>query len=114
MLIIFQTKAAAEVIMYQEHAKRILDLFGKGLGPGVLTVAEIGPALAKLEAEMRDSRIHTPSDETKHDIDEHHNQYRDDNGHEIIQKVAFSTRAFPLLELLRAAHKQGQDVVWGV
>ncbi len=114
MLIIFKTKAAAEVIMYQEHAKRILDLLGKNLGPGVITAAETGAAVAKLEAEIRESRIHTPSDETKYDVEAHHNKDRDDNEHEAVQAVGFAVRAYPLLELLRAAHQQGQDVVWGL
>jgi Domain of unknown function (DUF1840) len=114
MLITFKTKAAAEVIMYKEHAKRILDLLQKDLSRGVLTAAETGPAIAKLEAEMLASRLHAPSEEVKHDIDLHHNQYVDDAEHEAAQEVGFAVRAYPLLELLRAAHKQGKDVVWGV
>lgn len=114
MLITFKTKAAAEVIMYKEHAKRMLDLFQKDLDRGVLTVAEIGPAIAKLEAEIVASRIHAPSEEIKHDIDLHHNKNGDDAEHEAAQEVGFAVRAYPLLELLRAAQKQGKDVVWGV
>jgi hypothetical protein len=28
--------------------------------------------------------------------------------------VSFSTRAYPLLEMLRAARSEGHDVLWGV
>jgi hypothetical protein len=31
-----------------------------------------------------------------------------------VEIVTFSSRAYPLLEMLRAAHKEGRDVVWGV
>ncbi|WP_307732629.1 DUF1840 family protein [Massilia sp. MB5] len=30
------------------------------------------------------------------------------------QKVAFAQRAFPLLEMLRAAKTEGEDIIWGV
>ncbi|WP_395405505.1 DUF1840 family protein [Pseudoduganella sp. UC29_106] len=30
------------------------------------------------------------------------------------QKVGFAQRAFPLLEMLRAAKSGGHDIVWGV
>ncbi len=114
MLITFKSKAAPEVIMYQEHAKRILDLFQKGLGPGVLTAAETGAAVARLEAEIEASRAHAVSEELQHDVDLHHNANGDDSEHEAAEVVSFPTRAFPLLEMLRAAHRDGQDVMWGV
>jgi len=31
-----------------------------------------------------------------------------------VQVVSFSTRAYPLLEMLRAARDQQADVLWGV
>ncbi len=114
MLITFKSKAAPEVIMYQEHAKRILDLLQKGLGPGVLTAAETGSAVAKLEAEIAASRAHAISEEMQHDVDLHHNAKGDDSEHEAMESVSFPTRAFPLLEMLRAAQREGQDVMWGV
>lgn len=114
MLITFKTKAAPEVIMYQEHAKRILDLFQKNLGPGVLTAAETGPAVARLEAEIAASRAHAVSEEMKHDVDRHHNAAGDDSEHEAAEEVSFSTRAYPLLEMLRAAQREGHDVMWGI
>ena len=114
MLITFKSKAAAEVLMYQEHAKRILDLWQKDLQRGVLTPAELPQALHKLEAEIEDSRNHPASEEMQHDINIHHNAQGDDSDHEAAQEVSFAIRAFPLLEMLRAANKDGRDVLWGV
>lgn len=114
MLITFKSKAGPEVIMYQEHAKRILDLFHKSLGPGVLTAAETGAAVARLEAEIAASRAHAVSEEMQHDVELHHNAKGDDSEHEVAEAVSFSTRAFPLLEMLRAAQREGQDVMWGI
>lgn len=114
MLITFKSKAAAEVLMYQEHANRILDLWQKQHQRGVLTSAELPTALQKLEMEIEESRNHPASGEMQHDVHAHHNEKGDDSEHEAVEPVSFATRAYPLLEMLRAANKDGRDVVWGV
>jgi hypothetical protein len=114
MLITFKSKAAAEVIMYEEHAKRILDLFGKDIKRGVITAEEAGDAIARLEAEIADVKAHAASEEIRRDIEAHHNASGDDNEHEQVEPVSFATRSYPLLEMLRAAKKQGQPVAWGI
>ncbi len=113
MLITFRSKAAADVLMYQEHAKRILDLFNKDSERGVITAEEAGRAVSILEHEIEESRKHQSTDDIEQDIKAHHGE-REDHDHEPIQPVSFSTRAYPLLEMLRAARDQGRDVVWGV
>ena len=114
MLITFTSKAASEVLMYKEHAKRILDLLHKDTDRGVITAAEAPAALAILEKEIEDSRAHMVSEEVSRDVHAHHGEAGDDTDHEEIQQVSFSTRAYPLLEMLRAAKAGGHDVVWGV
>ena len=114
MLITFKSKAAAEVMMYEDHAKRILDLFHKNAKRGVITVAETAGAIAALEAEIAESKLHPASEEVRRDVTAHHGTDGDDNAHEAPQFVSFATRAYPLLEMLRAAHRNGNDVMWGV
>lgn len=114
MLIRFRSKAAAEVVMYEAHAKRILDLLHKDVRIGVITAAEAPQAVARLEEEIAESRRHPMSEEMEHDIAAHHGEHGDDNEHEPIQVVTFSTRAYPLLAMLRAAQQGGHDVLWGV
>lgn len=114
MLITFKSKAAAEVTMYQEHSNRILDLWNKDHNRGVLTAAEMGLALKKLEAEIAESKIHSASEEIQRDVHAHHSETHDDTEHEVAEPVSFATRAFPLLEMLKAAHKGQYDVIWGV
>ncbi|OGB27601.1 MAG: hypothetical protein A3I66_06935 [Burkholderiales bacterium RIFCSPLOWO2_02_FULL_57_36] len=111
MLVTFKSKAAADVVMYEEHAKRILDLFGKDIKRGVITAAESGDAITRLEAEIAQSKTHAASEEIRDDIEAHP---VDDNGHEPIPSVSFATRSYPLLEMLRAAQKQGHVVAWGI
>lgn len=114
MLVTFKSKAAAEVLMYEEHAKRILDLLNKDVKRGVLTSAELPNAVAKLEAEIAESRMHPTSEEVKRDVLAHHGQEGDDNEHEPVEFVSFATRAYPLLEMMRAAKHEKHDVMWGV
>jgi uncharacterized small protein (DUF1192 family) len=114
MLVKFKSKAAADVLMYEEHAKRILDLLGKDAKLGIITVAELPHAIAKLEGEIIESRRHPATEEMQHDVVAHHGDAGDDNEHERVEFVSFGTRAYPLLEMLRAAQKEGNDVMWGV
>ena len=114
MLITFKSKAAADVLMYEEHAKRILELLHKDVKRGVITAAESGDAVAILEGEIAGSRAHHPSEELAHDVALHHDQESAEHDHEKMQFVSFSTRAYPLLEMLKAAHQGNNDVMWGV
>lgn len=114
MLITFKSKAAADVLMYEEHAKRILDLLHKDAKRGVITAAESGNAVATLEAEIAGSKAHHPSEELERDVAAHNGAGGDDHDHEKMQFVSFATRAYPLLEMLRAAQQEQQPVVWGV
>ena len=102
MLIIFKSKAAAEVIMYEEHARRILDLLGKDAKRGVITAEEAPGAIAKLEAEIAQGKGNTADDQA----DEHEPA--------ATRNVSFATRVYPLLEMLRAANRKKQSVAWGI
>lgn len=113
MLITFKSKAAADVIMYKEHAKRILDLFNKDIERGVITAAETDSALAKLNAEIAASRTPAASDENS-DASTSQAHHVDDDDREAGQTVSFATRAYPFLEMLRAAQKRGADIAWGI
>jgi predicted metalloendopeptidase len=113
MLVIFKSKAAAEVIMYEEHAKRILDLLGKDTKRGVITAAEAGDAIAKVEAEI--ARIKTAEEEkAREEASAEGSASDDDKETRPKQGVSFATRSYPLLEMLRAAQRQGQPVAWGI
>jgi len=114
MLVTFKSKAAAEVLMYEDHAKRILDLLHKDVKRGIITANEMPGAIARLEEEIAESKRHPVSEEVQRDIDSHHGENGEDNEHEPTEVVTFSTRAYPLLEMMRAAQKDGKDVMWGV
>ena len=113
MLITFKSTAYPDVMMYQEHAKRILDLLNKEPEMGVITSEEAGRAVQLLEHEIEESRKHPSTDEVEQDIKAHRVD-EDDPEHEPVEIVSFSTRAYPMLEMLRAARDQHCDILGGV
>jgi hypothetical protein len=113
MLITFKSKAHQNVMMMQDHAQRILDLLHKDPERGVITAEEAPQAVQLLEQEVDESRKHQATDEVEQDVKAHHGEV-EDGEHEQAEAVTFSTRAYPLLEMLRAARDQGADVLWGV
>jgi hypothetical protein len=113
MLITFKSKAYPNVLMYQEHAQRILDLLHKDPERGVITAEEAPKAVELLEQEIDESRRHHATDEVEQDVKAHGGEI-EDSEHESVEVVSFPTRAYPLLEMLRAARDQGSDVLWGV
>jgi hypothetical protein len=113
MLIKFKCKSYPEVLMYQDHAKRILDLLNKDVERGVITAEEAPRAVQLVESEIEESRKHQASDQVTQDIAAHGGDL-EDHEHEQIEVVSFPTRAYPLLEMLRSARDQRTDVLWGV
>ncbi len=115
MLITFKSKAAADIVMYKEHAQRILELLDKDIERGIIVKEDAASAVATIEEAIADSRTHSVSGLVQHDVAEHPQPNEDgDHEHAPIENISFAARAFPLLEMLRAAHEQGCDVVWGV
>lgn len=109
MLVTFKSKAAAEVIMYEEHAKRLLDMLGKEVEKGIIRAEEAPEAIARIEREIEELKQQAMADKVQQEEDLDGEQER-----EAIQTVSFSARAYPLLEMLRAAQVAGQPVIWGV
>jgi hypothetical protein len=115
MLITFKSKAAADIVMYKEHAQRILVILDKDIDRGIITHADTTRAISVIEAAIADSRAHSVSDFVKHDVNTHPQPNTvGDHDHERVEPVSFASRAYPLLQMLKAASEQGNDVVWGV
>ena len=107
MLITFKSKAAADLLMYKTHAKPLLDTLGKDLDQGIITAEDMATAIAALENEITLSKRQPAADH-----DDNKDSYGDD--FESSKQVSISARAFPLLEMLRAAQKENTFVMWGV
>jgi hypothetical protein len=73
----------------------------------VITHAETGEAIAKLEAAINfDKQERAEHDGHFHEGEEGHEH------HEIPPGLA--QRAYPFLDMLRAAQKENADIVWGL
>jgi hypothetical protein len=115
MLITFKSKAAADIVMYKEHAQRILSLLDKDIDRGIIIHADTTKAISAIEAAIADSRAHSVSGHVQHDVNVHPQpSATGDHDHERVEPVSFASRAYPLLQMLKAASEQGNDVVWGV
>lgn len=113
MLIIFQSKSSADVLMYQEHAQRILDLLHKSPTRGVITATEAAGALEILEREVIESR-QNPENEARQETSAQTKDDDESREESKARRVDFGTRAFPFMEMLRSAKAKGKDIVWGV
>lgn len=101
-LVVFRSRAAAEIIMIAEDATRLLDCIGKPPAPrGVITCAQIDEALSRLEAAVQGERARGGDADVP---DEPLSR----------QAISLRQRAFPLMEMLRAARRLGVDVTWGI
>jgi Domain of unknown function (DUF1840) len=108
MLITFKSNAAADVLMYKVHAKPLLDLLGKDPDQGIITAEEMPAAVARLEDEVALSKRPPPSPANDG------TSSAEDEDLESGKKVSFAARAFPLLEMMRAAKQENTFVMWGV
>lgn len=114
-MITFKSKSSPAVMMYKEHAERILELLNKSPTRGVITAAEAAAALAALEHEVELSKLH-PDQDIEHHHDKTHSTeaLEDHTALDEKQHVGFAARVYPLLEMLRTAMSDGHDIVWGV
>jgi hypothetical protein len=107
-LVIFRSKAGADITMFAESARRIFEILGRPeSAKGVITVEQLPDALQRLTAAVEQDKAQQQNDSANAANDEIASKGLQARG------VTFSQRAFPLIEMLRAAQKKGADVTWG-
>jgi len=109
MLITFQSAAAADVIMFGDVAKRLLKVLGKDTNDtqGIVTVEQLPGAIAALQQAIDEDKHHH-SDAATEDSDDDEEAPRG-----MAAPVSFYQRAWPVLEMLQFAQKEGKPVTWG-
>lgn len=110
MLIVFRSKAAADVLMLSQHALPVMQAAGKAEGEtvperGIFTVEQLDAAVSSLE-----KAIAASEDPPEHD--EETLASRPELGHPMAKPVGLRQRAYPLLEMLRASRQKGVEVMW--
>jgi hypothetical protein len=108
MLITFKCRAAPDVVMLENLAQYLVGIVGKRLGErGVITHDELPAAISKLEAAIATDK----QERAEHDGHFHENEEGHEH-HEI--PIGLAQRAYPFLDMMRAAQKEDSDIVWGV
>src|SRR5688572_17740170 len=106
MLVTFRTKAYANITMFGDVAKQLLELMGhSGTIPSAIKADDVPLALSRLETAITQRRA-TEASQAPEIEDDGRDEY------DAPRKVTLSQRAMPLLELLRAAAAKKTDVMW--
>jgi hypothetical protein len=110
-LVVFRSRASAEIFMFAETAQRLLQIVGKtDFVRGVIRADEVGAALDSLSAAVEQEKSALREQLERRQLDERSGQAHSGQ----LQAITLGQRAFPLLEMLRAAQRQRVDVTWGI
>lgn len=97
MLVTFTTRSYADITMFGDVALAMLKMIGHSATvPGAILAADVPETLRRLSAALNAEKISTPVA----------NKDADEPG------VSMATRGLPLINLLTAAAKSGNDVMW--
>ena len=109
-LVVFRSKAAGEIFMFAETARRIFEIIGRQDAPrGVITAEQVPDALQKLVDAVEDEKAQLKAAQDEADLHD-----RQGEGGVQQRAITLGQRAFPLIEMLRAAQKKKVDVTWGI
>jgi hypothetical protein len=98
MLVTFSSKAHADVTLFGDVAKKLLGIMGhSGTIPGAIRPEDIPPALEQLRLAVAEDPASDDGNAPDDDSD---------------RNVSLSRRAWPLIELLSAAHRENCIVMW--
>lgn len=117
MLYKFKSKATGDLIMLEPQGKQILKLIGKEAGAkGIILPKEMMAAIEALQAavEREELAIKATKDAAKepHPADAHN-----ESPPPVIdgaRTISLKQRVVPFIDMLRRAHAEDKEVVWGV
>ena len=96
MLIRFSTKTGPDISMFERDALQMLKLMGRsGKIPGAIKDEDVDSALEKLQSALKAQSA----------------DHAEEKGDEE-KGIGLSTRAWPLMEMLRRAIKNDETVMW--
>jgi hypothetical protein len=106
MIYKFKSKAAGDVIMLGPTGDRILGAIGKEpASKGIIEVADMPAAMKAIEAAIAaDEAEAGRADE----------EARANGQTPPPRGITLRQRAWPLVEMMKLAHRDGHDIVWGV
>ena len=113
MIVIFQSPASGDVIMFGDVAQRMMKLMSKDVtDKGIVTVEQLPDAIARLKAAIEEDKQQRAG---LHEEDLPRTEPDRGGGAQSSRPfVTLTQRAVPLLELLEWSLKKKKPVVWGV
>ena len=113
MIVIFQSPASGDVIMFGDVAQRMMKLMGKDVtDKGIVTIEQLPDAIARLKAAIAEDKQQRAG---LHEEDLPQTEPDRGGGAQSSRPfVTLTQRAVPLLELLEWSLKKKKPVVWGV
>jgi hypothetical protein len=106
MLYKFKSKAAGDVIMMGPTGDHILRIIGKEPAPkGIIEVADMPGAMSAIEAAIVADEAETRRAEEEARANGQTPQPRG---------ITLRQRAWPLVEMMKLAQRDGREIVWGV
>lgn len=98
-MIRFTSPAGASVSMFEKDAKALIRMMGhSGTIPSAIRAEDVADALRQLETALQVETGQQPQPDSLHDAEE--------------KNVSVNVRAFPLIELLKAASTKQKNVMW--
>lgn len=108
MSLILRSRATADLLLVNSLAKDLMGVLGKDpLTPGILQVADMPSALAKLKA-LPDAVPEPELDDDEADAPRKPDLAFAD------EAVPLRRRAVPLIQMIERAQAEDQPIVWGV
>jgi hypothetical protein len=107
MTYLFKSKASGDVLMLGASGDQLLRIIGKEPATkGIVEPAAMPAAIKAIEEAVAQEEAHQPrAEEVDAEIDRAASHGED---------VTLRQRAWPLLEMMRAAHSAAKEIVWGV
>jgi len=107
-MIVFRSDAAADIMMFDDVAKRMMEIMGREFSTrGIITVEQLPDAIARLRAAIA-------GDRAAHAGDYDRPEFEEAPGGGKRQYVGLAPRAVPLTEMFEYSLKAGKPVMWGV
>ena len=110
MIIVFQSQAAGDVIMFGDVAQRMMAIMGKEVADqGIVTLEQLPDAIARLKAAIAADKAERAG-RSEDDLP-HEERAADGSSRPLVN---LTQRAVPLIELLELSLKKSKPVVWGI
>jgi hypothetical protein len=107
-MIVFRSDAAADIMMFDDVAKRMMEIMGREFSTrGIITVEQLPGAIARLRAAVAEDRKAHAGEYDRPELEEVPGGPRR-------AYVGLAPRAVPLAEMFEYSLKAEKPVMWGI